>query len=54
VEIKESMNDLEKLKHLLNHWREHNDDHVNAYNEWAKKAETLGKTDLSKALETVQ
>ncbi len=41
------MTDLEKLKHLLEHWIEHNDDHVKIYNEWAGRAESLGKKELS-------
>ncbi len=44
------MTDLEKLKHLLEHWIEHNDDHVKTYTEWAKKAEALGRTELSDIL----
>lgn len=41
------MTELEKLKHLLTHWAEHNDAHVKTYSEWAEKAEELGKADLS-------
>ncbi|MDO8281226.1 MAG: hypothetical protein Q7U10_01160 [Thermodesulfovibrionia bacterium] len=41
------MTELEKLKHLLEHWIEHNDAHINTYKEWASKAESLGEKDLS-------
>ncbi len=29
------MTELEKLKHLLEHWIEHNEAHVKTYHEWA-------------------
>ena len=41
------MTELEKLKHLLEHWIEHNDAHVKTYEEWAAKAANLGEADLS-------
>jgi rubrerythrin len=41
------MNDLEKLKHLLEHWIDHNDAHVKTYSEWAAKAESLGEKELA-------
>ena len=44
------MDDIEKLRHLLVHWAEHNAGHANAYLEWAKKADTLGMSELSKLL----
>ncbi|MGD1075054.1 MAG: hypothetical protein ABR903_03105 [Thermodesulfovibrionales bacterium] len=47
------MNDLEKLKQLLHHWSEHNDEHAETYRGWAKKASSLGNVDLSKILETL-
>ncbi len=31
------MSDLEKLKHLLEHWIEHNKEHTAKYVEWAEK-----------------
>ncbi|MCD6494377.1 MAG: hypothetical protein J7K36_11420 [Archaeoglobaceae archaeon] len=30
---------VEKLKHLLEHWIEHNKEHVAKYEEWAEKME---------------
>lgn len=44
------MNDTEKLKHLLEHWAEHNAEHAQTYLEWSKKADSLGKQELSKVL----
>ena len=36
------MNELEKLKRLPHHWQEHNDEHAEAYRDWAEKAVSLG------------
>jgi len=47
------MTELEKLKHLLQHWMEHNEAHVKTYNEWAVKAESLGEKELSKMLKQI-
>jgi hypothetical protein len=47
------MTELEKLKHLLEHWIEHNGGHVKAYDEWARKAETLGEKELSGILDQI-
>jgi hypothetical protein len=44
------MNELEKLKHLLHHWKEHNDEHAETYRQWAEKASALGNEELSKIL----
>ncbi len=41
------MTELEKLKHLLEHWIEHNEAHAKTYGEWALKAEVLGEKQLS-------
>ncbi|MFO8009370.1 MAG: hypothetical protein R6U89_01015 [Dehalococcoidia bacterium] len=37
------MEDREKLKHILSHWMEHNDEHAGEFREWADKAERLGE-----------
>lgn len=47
------MNDLEKLKHLLNHWMEHNEEHAKTYLEWAKKAEVSGNQELMQMLNKI-
>ena len=44
------MNDREKLKSLLHHWREHNHEHAEVYSEWARKASALGNEELSRIL----
>ncbi len=44
------MTELEKLKHLLHHWTEHNDAHVKTYGEWAEKTEALDRKDLADIL----
>jgi rubrerythrin len=47
------MTELEKLKHLLEHWIEHNDAHVRTYDEWADKADALGRSDLAQVLREI-
>jgi hypothetical protein len=47
------MTDLEKLRHLLKHWIEHNNDHVDTYDEWARKTEAMGDRDLSETLKQI-
>lgn len=47
------MNELEKLKHLLEHWIEHNDAHVKTYSEWAVKTADMGRADLSGILNEI-
>ena len=44
------MDELSKLKHLLHHWAEHNDEHAETYRQWAEKAATLGNKELSEVL----
>lgn len=47
------MTELEKLKHLLKHWIEHNDAHISTYTEWASKAESLGEKELADILHQI-
>ena len=47
------MDELEKLKILLPHWMEHNDKHAKTYKDWAAKMSSLGKEELSEALEAI-
>ncbi len=47
------MTELEKLKHLLKHWIEHNDAHIQTYGEWASKTGSLGKEELSEILNQI-
>jgi hypothetical protein len=47
------MNDLEKLKHLLDHWLEHNEEHAKTYLEWANKAGASGNQELMEMLNKI-
>ncbi len=47
------MTEIDKLKHLLKHWLNHNDAHVDTYNEWASKAASLGEKELSEILNQI-
>ena len=47
------MDDISKLQHLLEHWAEHNEEHVKKYLEWAGKAESLGKKELAGLLKKI-
>ncbi len=47
------MDEIEKLKKLLNHWIEHNKEHINNYKRWSDKALELNKKELSEILERV-
>jgi hypothetical protein len=44
------MDELQKLKHLLHHWKEHNDEHAETYKDWAEKMSSLGNKELSAIL----
>jgi hypothetical protein len=45
------VDELEKLKILLHHWIEHNNEHAEIYRDWAKKAMILGNEEVSKIFE---
>ncbi|MEC4684148.1 MAG: hypothetical protein VST71_00225 [Nitrospirota bacterium] len=45
------MDNLEKLKKLLHHWMEHNDEHARVYREWAEKTSALDKEEVSGILD---
>ncbi len=47
------MDEISKLNHLLGHWAEHNIEHAKTYEDWAKKADALGKKDLAAVLKTI-
>jgi len=47
------MDDMAKLKSLIEHWIEHNQEHVRNYAEWADKALKAGKPELSDSLREV-
>ena len=33
--------EIEKLRHLLEHWIEHNEEHISRYIEWAEKIKDI-------------
>jgi hypothetical protein len=45
------VDELEKLKMLLLHWMEHNNEHAEAYRNWASKALSLGNREISEILD---
>ncbi|MEJ2697641.1 MAG: hypothetical protein P8013_13465 [Candidatus Sulfobium sp.] len=47
------MDDLEKLKHLIGHWAEHNDEHAKTYLEWSGRMAAMGKKELSEVLKEI-
>jgi len=47
------MDDKAKLKHLLGHWAEHNNDHADNYILWASKAEGWGNAELGGLLRDI-
>lgn len=44
------MNDIAKLKRLLHHWMDHNDEHADTYKEWAERIASQGNKELSENL----
>ena len=44
-------NDLARLRILLPHWIEHNDEHAEGFREWAAKARELGLEAVAEQLE---
>jgi hypothetical protein len=45
------VNEREKLRHLLHHWREHNREHAEVYREWAERVSASGNKELAEILE---
>lgn len=45
------MEDIEKLRHQLEHWAEHNDGHIASYKQWAEKAGRLDRADIAAVLQ---
>jgi rubrerythrin len=44
------MEDIEKLRHLIGHWFEHNAEHVKNYLHWADVADENGRAELAAVL----
>ena len=42
--------DFKKLKILLSHWVDHNEDHAKDFSEWSQKAIAMGKEETGKAI----
>ena len=42
------MTDKDKLAHLLHHWIEHNEAHIEEYRKWANTAEKEGLQEVSR------
>ena len=36
------LTEMEKLAYLLDHWQEHNDEHIKNYHTWAERAQAQG------------
>lgn len=47
------MDDMAKLKHLLEHWAEHNNEHAKTYLECAEKAVASSDKELSAILKEI-
>jgi hypothetical protein len=47
------MNEVEKLRVLIPHWMEHNDEHAEEYRRWAEEA-TEASADLLAAVEALK
>jgi hypothetical protein len=47
------MNEVEKLRVLIPHWMEHNDEHAEEYQRWAEKA-TEASADLLSAVDSLK
>ncbi len=45
--------EMEKLRILIEHWMEHNEEHAETYLQWADKAESAGKADLAEMLREI-
>ncbi len=47
------MQDMDKLKHLISHWAEHNVEHAATYDSWAIKAGEADKPALKRTLKEI-
>jgi hypothetical protein len=45
------MDDIEKLRVLLPHWREHNAEHASQFRTWAERARAAGEDHLAAHIE---
>jgi alcohol dehydrogenase YqhD (iron-dependent ADH family) len=49
--VEATSNDLAKLRVLLPHWIDHNEDHANSFRRWAAKARALGQEETAQRIE---
>jgi len=47
------MDELQKLRHSIEHWMEHNEEHARTYRDWAERADRLGKSELADILRQI-
>jgi len=47
------MEDLARLKHLIEHWTEHNEGHLKTYIEWEEKTRALGRPELTEIMHRI-
>ena len=50
-ETEAMLDDLAKLRVLLPHWIEHNDEHADGFQRWAAKARALGREETAQRIE---
>jgi len=51
AEAQVTSNDLVKLRILLPHWIEHNEEHAAGFESWAAKARELGREEMAQRIE---
>lgn len=44
------MEEITKIRNLIEYWMKHNEDHAESYMKWAAKAANAGNEDLSRIL----
>ena len=47
------MEEVKKLKVLVKHWREHNDEHADTYDSWAQKMHIAGNDEAERILKEI-
>ncbi|MCI4625638.1 MAG: hypothetical protein L3V56_06725 [Candidatus Magnetoovum sp. WYHC-5] len=47
------MTQIERLKTLVEHWIEHNDEHEETYRQWEEQLKTMGYDDLSQSFNKI-
>jgi hypothetical protein len=47
------MDELEKLRQIVDSWIEHNEEHASTYLQWAERADAVGRKELSDILRQI-